>query len=168
MTDRALPSTSPLKRMPALLNGCLAGLSGLALMIAPVAARLALAVPFFKSGLTRWDGWLQLSDATVFLFEEQFKLHILGGEYDMPVPDLTAFMVGMAEIGFPILLVLGLGTRLAALALLAMTGVIQLVVPEGWANFHLPWAALALSIIAMGPGPLSLDNLIRRHVMSSK
>jgi putative oxidoreductase len=41
-----------------------------------------------------------------------------------------------------------------------MTGVIQLVVPEGWANFHLPWAALAVAIIALGPGPLSLDHLI--------
>ncbi|TIO99853.1 MAG: DoxX family protein, partial [Mesorhizobium sp.] len=49
-----------------------------------------------------------------------------------------------------------------ALALLIMTGVIQLVVPEGWANFHLPWAALAVAIIAVGPGPLSLDRLLDR------
>jgi len=40
-----------------------------------------------------------------------------------------------------------------------MTGVIQLVVPEGWANFHLPWAALATAIMALGPGKLSLDHL---------
>jgi len=43
-----------------------------------------------------------------------------------------------------------------------MTGVIQLVVPEGWVNFHLPWAGLALAIIALGPGALSLDRLLER------
>ena len=130
-------------------------------LIAPPVARVALALPFFRSGLTRWDGFPKLTDATIYLFEEEFKLHIFGGEYSVPVPDLVAFMTGMAEIALPILLVLGFATRLSALGLLAMTGVIQLVVPDGWINFHLYWAALALSIIAMGPGPLSLDHLIK-------
>jgi len=40
--------------------------------------------------------------------------------------------------------------------------VIQLTVPAGWANFHLPWAALAVSILALGPGPISLDRLVER------
>ncbi len=62
----------------------------------------------------------------------------------------------------PYLRLLGLATRFAALGLLVMTGVIQLVVPDGWANFHLPWAALAIAIIALGPGGLSLDHLIGR------
>ncbi len=60
------------------------------------------------------------------------------------------------------LLLAGLATRYAALGLLLMTGVIQLTVPEGWANFHLYWAALALAILALGPGPLSLDALLGR------
>lgn len=132
------------------------------MMIAPPVARIALALPFFRSGLTRWDGFPKLTDATIYLFEEEFKLHILGGEYSIPVPDLVAFMTGMAEIALPILLVLGFATRLSALGLLAMTGVIQLVVPDGWINFHLYWAALALCIIAMGPGPLSLDHIIKK------
>lgn len=128
--------------------------------VAPLALRIALAVPFFRSGLTKWDGFLELSPAATFLFEEQFKLHIFGGVYDLPVPDLLALFDSVAEIVLPVLLVLGLATRFSALGLLVMTGVIQLVVPEGWANFHLPWAAMALSIIAMGPGRLSLDYLI--------
>jgi putative oxidoreductase len=122
--------------------------------------RIALALPFFRSGLTRWDGVLSLSVGTTYLFETQFKLHILGGVYDLPVPDLLAFLVAVAEIALPILLVLGLATRFAALALLVMTGVIQLVFPDGWANFHLYWASLALAILALGPGPLSLDRPI--------
>ena len=132
------------------------------MMIAPPVARIALALPFFRSGLTRWDDFPKLTDATIYLFEEEFKLHIFGGEYSIPVPDLVAFITGMAEIALPILLIFGFATRLSALGLLAMTGVIQLVVPDGWINFHLYWAALALSIIAMGPGPLSLDHLIKK------
>lgn len=132
------------------------------MMIAPPVARIALALPFLRSGLTRWDDFPKLTDATIYLFEEEFKLHIFGGEYSIPVPDLVAFITGMAEIALPILLIFGFATRLSALGLLAMTGVIQLVVPDGWINFHLYWAALALSIIAMGPGPLSLDHLIKK------
>lgn len=131
-----------------------------ALLIAPLALRAALAVPFFRSGLTKWDGFLELSPVAVFLFEEQFKLHIFGGLYDLPAPHLLALSNGIAEILLPILLVLGLGTRFSALALLAMTGVIQLVVPDGWANFHLPWAAMAISLIAIGPGRLSIDHFV--------
>jgi putative oxidoreductase len=124
---------------------------------------VALAVPFFKSGLTKWDGFLSLSPAAQFLFEEEFKLHIFGQAYAFPAPELIAWMDSIAEFLLPVLLVIGLATRISALGLLVMTGVIQLVVPEGWANFHLPWAALAVAIIAIGPGPLSLDRLIEQR-----
>jgi putative oxidoreductase len=128
--------------------------------IAPPVLRIALAVPFFRSGLTKWDGFLSLSPAAVFLFEDEFKLHIFGATYNFPVPEVVAFIDGVAEIVLPALLVAGLATRLSALGLLVMTGVIQLVVPDAWANFHLPWAGLALALIALGPGPVSLDYFI--------
>jgi putative oxidoreductase len=132
------------------------------MMLAPPVARIALALPFFRSGLTRWDGFPKLTDATIYLFEEEFKLHIFGGEYSIPAPDVVAFATGMGEIVLPILLILGFATRLSTLGLLVMTGVIQLVVPDGWINFHLYWVALALSLIALGPGPLSLDHLVKK------
>jgi len=145
-------------------------LGRVAYVLAPPLLRVALAVPFFKSGLTKWDGFLSLSPAAVFLFEDEFKLHIFGQAYDFPLPTAVAFLDGVAEIVLPVLLVVGLATRFSALGLLVMTGVIQLVVPEGWANFHLPWAALAVAIIALGPGRLSLDHLIdtmhRRQISS--
>nr|WP_280821142.1 DoxX family protein [Mesorhizobium soli] len=143
-------------------NRALSGLERLALVIAPPVLRIALAVPFFRSGLTRWDGFLSLSPGAAYLFEEEFKLHILGGTYDFPMPLVIAYITGIAEIVLPVLLVLGLGTRFAALGVLIMTGVIQLVVTDGWANFHLPWAAMALGIMALGPGPLSLDHALGR------
>lgn len=136
-------------------------LGKIGLHVAPPVLRIALALPFFKSGLTKWDGFLTLSPSATFLFEELFKIHILGAEYPFPMPVVIAHLVALAEITLPVLLVLGLGTRLVALALLIMTGVIQLTVPDGWANFHLPWASMALAIIALGPGRLSLDSIIR-------
>ena len=135
-----------------------------ALYIAPLVLRVALALPFFRSGLTRWDGWFSLAPSTTFLFSELFKLHILGAEYAIPFPDLVSYLVGIGEITLPILLVLGLGTRLAALGILAMTAVIQLVVPDGWVNFHLYWAAIALAIVALGGGAISVDRLIDKLI----
>lgn len=139
----------------------LATLTRAAAMGAPPLLRLALALPFLRSGLTRWDGFLTLSFGTLYLFEEQFKLHIFGGVHDFPAPDTLALLVAIAEIALPVLLLIGLATRLAALGLLVMTGVIQLVFPDGWANYHLSWAALAVALIALGAGPLSLDRWIR-------
>jgi putative oxidoreductase len=144
------------------LRAALERLGGVGRVLAPIALRLALATPFFRSGMTRWDGFLSLSPSTTYLFEEEFKLHLFGGQYSFPWPDLVAHVVATAEITLPILLVLGLATRFAGLALLVMTGVIELVVPDGWANFHIHWAAEAIAITAFGPGPLSMDRAIQR------
>ena len=154
--------SSPAARIGMFVLGPEALIGRLGLAVAPPVARIALALPFLRSGLTRWDGFLSISPGTDYLFEEQFRLHIFGGLYGFPAPDAVAYLVGLAEITLPVLLLLGLAARFAALALLIMTGVIQLVFPDGWANFHLYWAALALAIMALGPGVLSLDRLIGR------
>ncbi|CAN5283326.1 DoxX family protein [soil metagenome] len=135
-------------------------LIALARHVAPPLFRIALALPFFRSGLTRWDAPFQLSIGTSYLFEEFFKLHIFGNLVDIPFPDTTALIVACLEILLPVLLIFGLATRAAAVGIFIMTCVIQLIVPDGWANFHLYWAALALGLIAYGPGALSIDALI--------
>ena len=144
------------------LRSAVERLACIAQVIAPPVLRIALAVPFFKSGLTKWTGFLSLSPAAVYLFENEFKLHLFGHAFNFPLPDTFALVDAVAEIVLPILLVIGLATRLSALALLVMIGIIQLVVPEGWSNFHLPWAALAIAIVAQGPGILSVDHLLDR------
>lgn len=154
-----MSSLATISRVGFVVRGATERLARVARVVAPPMLRIALAVPFFKSGLTKWDGFLSLSPAASYLFEDEFKLHIFGRAYDFPTPTVFAYLDGLAEIVLPLLLLVGLATRFSALALLAMTGVIQLVVPEGWANFHLPWATLAVAIIALGPGKLSLDHL---------
>lgn len=123
--------------------------------------RLALAVPFWRSGILKWSGFLQVSDTAVLLFSDEFKLHLPGGPYSFVAPQLTAFLAGSIEIVAPLLLVFGLATRFAALVLLAMTCLVELTVPDGW-PVHLTWAAMALCIMAWGPGPLSADHLITK------
>jgi putative oxidoreductase len=72
---------------------------------------------------------------------------------------VMAFLSGCGEIAFPVLLVLGLGTRFAATGLLFMTLIVELTVPDGW-PVHITWAAMALAIMAWGPGRLALDQAI--------
>jgi len=122
--------------------------------------RLTLARASVASGLTRWDGWFTLSLGTKILFAQEYKPHIFGAEIPFPAPELVATMASTAEIVLPILLAFGFLTRWAALGLLCMTGVIQLTYPDGWANFHLYWAAMALAILTFGPGAISLDWVI--------
>jgi putative oxidoreductase len=119
--------------------------------------RFTLAIPFWKSGLTRWDDWFVLSFGTKIGFETDLKLHIFGAEYPYPFPDLMAYGAACCEIAFPILLVFGLFTRYVALGLLGMTAIIELTFPDAWQTYHLPWAAMALAILTFGPGRLALD-----------
>jgi len=121
--------------------------------------RVALAVPFWRSGILKWGGFLKLNDTAVTLFSDEFMLHLPGGPYHFPAPTVMAFLSGCGEIMFPILLVLGLGTRFAGLGLLFMTVIVELTVPDGW-PVHITWAAMALGIMAYGPGRISLDHLI--------
>ena len=132
--------------------------------IVQLVTRVALAVPFWRSGILKWDGFLRLSDTAVTLFSDEFMLHLPGGPYHFPAPAVTAFLSGSGEIVFPVLLILGFGTRFAALGLLFMTAIVELTVPDGW-PIHLTWAAMALGIMAWGPGQISLDNLVRRFLL---
>jgi putative oxidoreductase len=122
--------------------------------------RVALAVPFWRSGILKWSGF-HLNDTAVLLFSDEFKLHLPGGPYSFPAPELMAFMAGSVEILAPIFLVLGLATRFAALVLLAMTCIVELTVPDGW-PVHITWAAMAMGIMAWGPGRLSVDHTIAK------
>ncbi len=115
--------------------------------------RLGIAGIFFMSGRTKVDGLFTITDGTFALFETEYALPLIP-------PDTAAYLATTAEHIFPILLVLGLFTRLSALALLVMTLVIQLFVyPDAWAT-HLSWAALLIPLIARGGGKLSLDKAL--------
>lgn len=129
--------------------------------------RLALATPFWRSGVNKWEGFLQLNETTKLLFSSEFMLHLPGGPYHFPAPVAVAFLSGCGEILFPVLLVLGLATRAAASGLLFMTLIVELTVPDGW-PVHITWAAMALGIMASGPGRISIDYVLRRLMCDSE
>jgi putative oxidoreductase len=129
--------------------------------------RVALAVPFWRSGVLKWNGFLKLSDTAVTLFTDEFMLHLPGGPYHYPAPAVMAFLSGCGEITFPALLVLGLATRFAALGLLLMTLIVELTIPTGW-PMHITWAAMALGIMAWGPGRFSIDFWLQKAMFASR
>nr|WP_149864517.1 DoxX family protein [Pacificimonas flava] len=128
---------------------------GLALLL----VRIALAGIFWRSGRTKVveGSALSISDSTYFLFEYEYA--------GVPVPpDLAARLATYAEHAFPLLLVIGLATRLSAFALLCMTLVIQVFVyPEAWWSTHILWVALAAILISRGSGVISVDAVLRRR-----
>ncbi|MFT4161003.1 MAG: DoxX family protein [Shinella sp.] len=125
-----------------------------------VIARLSIAGVFWRSGETKLDGW-SVSDSAVYLFENEYRLPLID-------PWLAAHLAAFAEHFFPVLLVIGLASRFSALALLAMTLVIEIFVyPDAWPT-HGTWAVCLLFIAARGPGRLSVDALIARPVRNRR
>ena len=135
-------------------------------------ARFSIAAVFWNSGQTKIEGfainlvsgdfqlgWPRLSESALSLFQYEYKLPFVP-------PELAAPMAAMAEHLFPLLILIGLGTRFSALALLGMTLVIQLFVYPGAYATHGTWAAVLLYLIARGPGMLSVDHWLasRRSV----
>ncbi|MGH6608905.1 MAG: DoxX family protein [Burkholderiaceae bacterium] len=116
--------------------------------------RVAIAAVFWLSGRTKVDGFLTVNETAFDLFRDEYRVPLLP-------PEVAAYMATYAETFFPILLVLGLFTRLSAFALLIMTAVIEIFVyPLAWPT-HLTWAALMLYLIGRGAGRISLDHLIK-------
>ncbi|MET3653274.1 DoxX family protein [Dyella japonica] len=118
-------------------------------------ARLGIAAVFFQSGRTKVEGWLSIKPSTYELFASEYHLPLIPSDW-------AARLATGAEHLFPILLVLGLCTRISALALLGMTTVIEIFVyPDAWPT-HLSWAALLLPLAARGGGKWSLDHRLRQ------
>jgi len=114
--------------------------------------RLAVATVFWNSGMTKLANW----DATLQLFEDEYKVPLLP-------PDIAATIGASIELSTPVLLVLGLLTRPAALVLLGMTSIIEIFVyPLAWPT-HIQWAAMLLVLLCRGAGTFSLDHLLWRR-----
>jgi putative oxidoreductase len=114
-------------------------------------ARISIAAIFIMSGRTKVEGFLTIIDSTYELFRTEYNLPLIA-------PELAAHLSAYAEHLFPALLILGLFSRLSALALLGMTLVIEIFVyPDAWPT-HLSWIGLLLVIIAKGAGTFSLDR----------
>lgn len=165
-TSQSAETGGMVARLTGLLNSVHSMMGHLPNTLLAFVARFSIAAVFWKSGQTKIEGLAidivsgtfelgmpRLSDNAVFLFKEEYKLPLLS-------PELGAALAALGENILPILVLLGLATRLSALGLLVMTMVIQLFVyPDAYPT-HGTWAAVLLYLMAHGPGKLSLDAWI--------
>jgi len=165
-----LPTGSALER---LMDAAITMLKRIPDSLVALVARFSIAAVFWNSGQTKVEGlvlnfidgefvlgWPRLSGSAVALFQDEYKLPLLA-------PALAAPMAAIAEHVFPLLILLGLGTRFAALALLGMTLVIQIFVYPGAYATHGTWAAVLLYLMVHGPGVLSVDHWLARRSVAA-
>jgi putative oxidoreductase len=111
--------------------------------------RLVVAVPFWKSGLTKLDYFRNDQFDTLLYIFEDYRIPFLA-------PKVAAYLAMAGEIILPIALVLGLLGRFAAIGLLVMTAVIYYVDQ----NSHAPyWAAILFLLAVRGAGVLCVDAI---------
>ena len=121
------------------------------LSIIQLAGRVGVGVTFFKAGLLKYNSW----EFTVKLFEDEYRVPLLD-------PAVAARIAMIQELTIPILLFLGLATRIATIPLLGMIAVIQIFVYPNAYNDHLVWGSLLMLVLTRGPGVFSVDYLIER------
>ena len=151
MTDTTVLTRHAPSRPAKLLVLVLAWLEAIPYWVLAIPLRLGVAWIFWSSAQVKLMNW----DTTLTMFRDEYHVPLLP-------PDLAANMALAIELTAPVLLVLGLLTRLAILVLFGMTAVIQLFVyPEAWPT-HLQWSAMMLVLLSRGAGKLSLDHLLWR------
>jgi putative oxidoreductase len=127
------------------------------LSIIQLAMRVGVGAVFFRAGLLKYNSW----EFTVKLFQDEYKVPLLD-------PAVAARLAMVQELTFPVLLFLGLATRVATLPLLGMIAVIQtFVYPNAWTE-HLVWSSILVFLLTRGPGPLSVDHLIGRSSSTAR
>jgi len=143
--------------MIASIRAIYAQLGRFPLPVIELAFRIGVGMVFLKSALTKLDDSWMVSDTAVSLFAEEYKVPLLA-------PKLAAWLGTLNEFFCSWMVMLGLGARLGAAALLGLVGVIQFAVyPGNWAE-HLMWASLLAYVLTRGPGPLSLDHLLTQRL----
>jgi putative oxidoreductase len=160
MTTDMAPAGSGTTHILPLADRALETLDGIPISFITFCARIFPAAVFWQSGETKVEGW-HVTDSAIALFREEYRLPLVD-------PVLAAHLSAFAEHFFPALLVLGLATRLSAVALLGMTTVIEVFVyPDAWPT-HGVWATCFLILIARGAGVFSLDHLVKQFFQSSR
>jgi putative oxidoreductase len=152
--DESSARAQPLR---GLVEGVTERLGRFPLAILQLIFRFSVASVFFKSGHSKILSW----DTTILLFANEYRVPVLS-------PEVAAALSASCELGCSALIFIGLLTRLATLPLLGMVFVIQaFVYPENWVE-HLTWAAMLMFLLTRGPGPVSLDHLLKGWLLGNK
>ena len=120
--------------------------------------RVYVAKVFWMSGQTKIQSW----DSTLMLFEYEYAVPII------PF-DVAAYAATTVELVAPVMLVLGLGTRLGALSLFALNYVATISYPDinvAGIKDHMLWGTMLAFSFFHGPGKLSVDHWVRRKILN--
>jgi putative oxidoreductase len=149
--SRAVPLSS--SSLTSRVHDVLLRLERIPLSILQLGMRVGVGAVFFRAGLLKYNSW----EFTILLFRDEYQVPLLP-------PELAAQMAMVTELTIPILLFVGLATRLATLPLLGMIVVIQtFVYPNAWSD-HFMWASCLIFVLSRGPGVFSLDYVLARRV----
>ena len=129
--------------------------------VAPVldlGIRLYVAWVFWRSGNVKIQSW----SSTLELFK---------WEYDVPIfpPELAAYLATGIELVMPVLLLIGLASRPAALILFVLNWFAAISYPDisiGGMKDHYLWGLMLLITVFHGPGKLSVDYWLRQRWQS--
>ncbi|KAA0444653.1 MAG: DoxX family protein [Candidatus Thioglobus sp.] len=125
--------------------------------------RLYVADVFFRSGLTKLGSWDStppfLSTGAQYLFANEYQVPFLPWEW-------AAYLGTAAELILPVLLVLGLATRMVALKLFVFNIIAVISYPAIWQSGyydHKLWGIMLLVVVIYGQGRVSIDSLICKN-----
>jgi putative oxidoreductase len=128
--------------------------------------------PLLLAGTRFWVSWQFLKSGWLKLTAWDTTLELFRSEYHVPVlPPTVAAVIGtFGELCFPVLLILGLFTRLGALGLFAVNAmaVISYWHVLGGEGFeaalaqHVLWGYMLAVIAMVGGGGISLDALLEK------
>jgi putative oxidoreductase len=156
MIGKSVPSASVRAHLGDVAGGILRRLDAVPYAWLALPLRLAAATVFWRSAMAKLANW----ETTLSLFTDDYKVPVLP-------PEIAAYLATAIELTAPVLLVIGLLTRPAALVLLAMTAVIEIFVyPQAWPT-HIQWAAILLVLLCRGAGTFSLDRLLWKRFDAS-
>ena len=152
--------------MAALVRGSIGLYELIPYSLMALLARVIVGLVFFRSGLTKIDpATFGLKPSTFFLFDQEYKFRLLkylglsANEFSFPATHVLAYSATAFELLMPVLLWAGLGTRAAAMVLVAHTAVIETVYPDAYID-HVLWAIGLLMLMRFGPGLLAMDPWI--------
>jgi len=124
-----------------------------------LALRCYVGWQFFKAGMVKVGDW----SATLSLFRDEYMVPLLP-------PELAAYAGAAGELVLPVLLLVGLASRPAALALFLVNAMAVISYPQllsfecpAAINDHFYWGAMLLVLVAFGPGKVSLDAWLARR-----
>ncbi len=143
------------------INGLLSSIQSPVLLL----FRGWVAYVFFNSGLQKLSTWND-EYGVIYLFKEEYNVPFLD-------PVLAAGLATAAELILPVLIILGLATRLSAFALsilniVAVIAYYETLAKVGQVAPHLFWGSMMLAVIVFGPGFFSIDQWIKSKFSNNR